>query len=248
MLRLDKTLLADSESWDFDFEFWPRQAEEYLEQGEYSKAIELCEKNIGSEPNLLSAKMIYAQALVGENRNADATEQLFQVLSLDPDNLAALKLLGDIQYRQDEFVSAMASYGRILEIDPDCRGLKCSFTPKEIEMPEPEIVILERGPEPEVEIAVAVAEALPISEPVPIPVEVAVAMSEPVLLTAKSYLVDSPFRTETVGDIYLKQGQLKEALEIFRELATDGQNNRIVEKLAVAEKMASQKERRDGEK
>ena len=130
MLKLDKTLLSNSDSWNFDFEFWPRQAEEYLEQGEYSKAIELCEKNIGSEPNLLSAKMIYAQALLGENRSDDATEQLFQVLSLDPGNLAALKLLGDIQYRQNDFVSSMASYGRILEIDPDCRGLKCDFTPK----------------------------------------------------------------------------------------------------------------------
>ena len=241
MLKLDKTLLADSDNWNFDFEFWPRQAEEYLEKREYSKVIELCEKNIGSEPNLLSAKMIYAQALVGENRSADATEQLFQVLSLDPDNLAALKLLGDIQFRQNDFVSAMASYGRILEIDPDCRGLKCSFTPMETEMPETEIVVLERGPEPEVEeaVQVPVAEAIPVSVPVP--------LAETTTVATKTYLVDRPFRTETVGDIYLKQGQLKEALEIFRELAGDGQNNRIVEKLAVAEKIAAQKERRDVE-
>src|SRR3970040_1261459 len=158
MLKVDRTLISDAESWNFDFEFWPKQAEEYLEQGEYSKAIELCEKNIGSDPNLLSAKMIYALALVGENRRADATEQLFQVLSLDPDNLAALKLLGDIQFKQDDFVSAMASYGRILEIDPDCRGLKCDFTPKETETPE--IVILERGPEPAVEVAMAKTESV----------------------------------------------------------------------------------------
>ena len=233
MLKLDRTLISDAESWKFDFEFWPRQAEEYLEQGEYSKAIELCEKNIGSDPNLLSAKMIYALALVGKNRTADATEQLFQVLSLDPDNLAALKLLGDIQFKQDDFVSSMASYGRILEIDPDCRGLKCQYTPMENEMPE--VVILERGPEPEVEVEVTEAEALPVSEPVPMPV------------VAKTYLVDRPFRTETVGDIYLKQGQLKEALEIFRELAVGGQDSRLDEKLALAEKMAAQKERRDVE-
>ncbi len=215
MFKLDKTLQPDAENWDFDFEFWPRQAEEFLEQGEFSKAIELCEKNISSYPNLLSAKMIYAQALVAENRSADATEQLFQVLSLDPDNLAALKLLGDIQYLQSDFVSALASYGRVLEIDPDCRGLKCAFTPKVIETP-PQL-ILERGPEPEV------------------------------AATAKTYLVDGPFRTETVGDIYLQQGQLMEALEIFRELAVDGQNSRVAEKLANAEKMAAQKERRDVE-
>ncbi len=213
MLKLEKTLLADSETWNFDFEFWPRQAEEFLEQGEYSKAIRICEKNIGSEPNLLSAKMIYAQALFGENRKADATEQLFQALSLDPDNLAALKLLGDIQYGQKDFVSAMASYSRILELDPDCRGLQCSFTTNKIDAPP--VLILERSAEPQVE------------------------------LSAKQYLVDAAFRTETVGDIYLKQGQLREALEIFRELATDGQNNRIAEKLSLAEKMASQKEKRD---
>ncbi len=212
MLRLDKTLLADAESWDFNFEFWPRQAESYLEQGEYSKAIEICEKNIGSESKLLSAKLIYAKALIGENRSVDATEQLFQALSLDPDNLAALKLLGDIQYGQNDFVSAMASYSRILELDPDCRGLQCSFTPNIIDAAP--VLIFKGSAEPQVEAP------------------------------AIKYLVASTFRTETVGDIYLKQGQVREALEIFRELAADGHNNRIVEKLALAEKMAAQKERR----
>jgi len=213
MFKLDKTLQLDAEDWNYDFEFWPKQAEELLNQGEFSKVIELCEKSLLAEPGILSARIIYARALYGLNRFDEAAEQLYQILSIDPSHIAGLKMLGDIQYQKQEFVSAMASYGRVLEIDPDCRGLSCAFTAKVEEIPAKLTIV--RGSETAV--------------------------------SAKAFLVERPFRTETVGDIYLKQGQLKEALEIFRELAHENQNNRISDKLAQAERLAAIKERRDVE-
>ncbi len=213
MFKLDKTLQADSENWNDDTGFWPKQAEELLHQGEFAQVIELCEKNLVAEPYIVSARMIYTRALFGQNRLDEAIEQLYHVLSIDPDNMAALKMLGDVHYQREDFVSAMAAYGRVLEIDPDCRGLKCAFTPKETEAPQK--LILERSPEAPT--------------------------------AGKTDSVERLFRTETVGDIYLKQGQLREALEIFRELADGNQNNRLSEKLANAERLAALKERRDVE-
>jgi len=213
MFKLDKTLQPESENWEYDFEFWPKQAEELLNRGELSHVIELCEKNLPADPGILSARIIYSRALCGLNRLDEAVEQLYQILSIDPDNMAALKLLGDTQYRNNDTVSAMASYGRVLEIDPDCRGLKCAFAPKELETPQK--LVLQRSPETPV--------------------------------TAKTDLVERLFRTETVGDIYLKQGQLQEALEIFRELASETQNDRLNEKLANAKRLAALKEKRDVE-
>lgn len=213
MIKLEKTLSADASGWTFDFEFWPKEAEILLNQGEFGKVIELCESNLQNQSGLAGAKIIYVLALKSAERLDDSSEQLYQLLSQDPNNIAALKMLGDIQFQKNDTVGAMASYGRVLEIDPDCRGLACAFKPKEEETPQK--LILERGPE-----------------------EIAPAIIDP---------IEKLFRTETVGDIYLKQGQLREALEIFRELASEKQDERITEKLANAERLAVMKEKRNVE-
>ena len=146
-------------------------------------------------------------------RAEEATERLYEVLAIDPNNVVALKILGDIRYSQHDVVSAMANYSRILEIDPDCRGIKSEMPVKK---PEPvRQLILQRAPET----------AAP----------------------AKTLQLERPFRTETVGDIYLAQGQPRLAMEIFKELADLHQNPRMREKLASAEKMAGVREHRDVE-
>jgi CHASE2 domain-containing sensor protein len=50
-----------------------------------------------------------------------------------------------------------------------------------------------------------------------------------------------------VADLYIKQGQPRLALEILRELSNESQDERLAEKIAAAEKIISQKERRDVE-
>ncbi|MGH8015341.1 MAG: hypothetical protein ACREBV_04040 [Candidatus Zixiibacteriota bacterium] len=211
MFKLDKTLQIENENWDF--EFWPKQAKESLEQKEYGKVIELCEKHIGADTNLLSARLIYAAALRESARLDDATEQLYQILRFDTDHLAALKLLGDIHYQKNDSVSAMANYNRVLEIDPDCSGLKCDFSPVVVEsLPQ---ITLVKAPE-----TVVITE-IPQSR--------------------------NPFMTETVADLYLKQGQPRRAIEIFKELLNGSNDERLTEKLAAAEKSAGQKGPRDVE-
>lgn len=213
MFKIDKTLQGDAGDGMFDMEFWPKHIEELFIQGEFARVIELCEKNLETEPGFLSARIFYTKALWELKRADDATGQLFRILSRDPDNMAALKILGDIQYQKEDFVSAMASYRRVLEIDPECRGLKCAFQVKESKVPQGHK--LQLGPATALPVAINPLERL--------------------------------FRTETVGDIYLKQGQIHEALDIFRELAGEKQNERIIEKLANAERLAALKDRRNVE-
>ena len=45
------------------------------------------------------------------------------MLSVDPENLVALKYLGDIKFSTGNEHGAMADYGRVLAIDPYCRAL-----------------------------------------------------------------------------------------------------------------------------
>ncbi len=51
-----------------------------------------------------------------------------------------------------------------------------------------------------------------------------------------------PFFTETVGDLYLRQGYARMALDVYRELSLIGSNPRIAEKLALAEEKVKEKE------
>ena len=213
MLKLNATLRISTENANNDFDFWPAQAIELLEQKEFLKVIEICEQNLTEDSGLISVKLIYARALIGAGRLADATEQLYQILAADPDHIAALKFLGDILYEQNDQVSAMANYNRVLEIDPECGGLKSEFVPKPIE-PAPAITIV-KGPE--------------------------------TIETSASTESRNPFRTETVADLYLKQGQPRLAIEILKELMNGSQDSRLNEKLAAAEKVIAQKERRDVE-
>jgi len=211
MLKLDDTLQSVSGSEGGLAEFWPVQAETYLEKGEYAKVVELCEPNMDKFPTLLSARIIYSRALLKLNKQETATEQLYQALSIDPDNVVALKLLGDLHYQKNDSVLAMANYRRVLEIDPECRGLKCELLEKVL---------------------------------VPV-VKLTLQRSSETAENIKTYSVAGPFRTETVADLYLAQGQPRVALEIIHELAVGNPNPRMSAKLTDIERLVAQKERRD---
>jgi len=102
----------------------PAQAAKYLAEGNYSRAVQICKEHLAEEPQSISGRLIYASALYHAGQTGSASEQFYQVLLLDPDNLVALKYLGDVKFAEGDEVAAMANYSRILEIDPYCEGLK----------------------------------------------------------------------------------------------------------------------------
>ena len=102
----------------------PAQAAKYLAEGKYSRAVEICKEHLREDPQSISGRLIYALSLHGAGQTESAAEQFYHVLSVDPDNLVALKHLGDIKFAEGDDIAAMANYTRILEIDPHCRGLR----------------------------------------------------------------------------------------------------------------------------
>ena len=127
-------------------EYRPAQAANCLSESRYSRAVEICKDHLREEPQSVSGRLIYALALYGAGQTDSAAEQFYQVLSVDPDNLVALKHLGDIKFAEGDEVAAMANYARILEIDPHCRGLKSDL--KTTEIGTTRIITLSREAEP----------------------------------------------------------------------------------------------------
>ncbi len=107
--------------------YWVARAAKCLEQGKYSEAVRFCKEHLDEEPDLTGGRLVYARALHLAGQIESAGEQFYRVLSRDPDNLVALKHLGDIRFSEGDEPSAMASYRRVLEIDPQCRGLKSNL-------------------------------------------------------------------------------------------------------------------------
>ena len=104
--------------------YWVAIAARRLEAGKYSEAVGVCQENLDREPNLLSGRLICGTAFLLSGQAESAAAQFRRVLAADPDNIVALKYLGDIAFEAGDVASTMANYARVLEIDPACRGLK----------------------------------------------------------------------------------------------------------------------------
>lgn len=107
-----------------DLGYWVAIAARRLEEGKYSEVIRLCRESLETEKNPVSARLIYAQALYGSGQIESATEQFHRVLTTDPENVVALKYLGDIHFASGDHFASIADYSRVMEIDSNCCGLK----------------------------------------------------------------------------------------------------------------------------
>ncbi|MFQ5453947.1 MAG: tetratricopeptide repeat protein [Candidatus Zixiibacteriota bacterium] len=112
--------------------YWPAVAAKYYYEKKYSKAVEICKENLSGETKLLSSRLIYARSLYHAGQVESASDLFYYVLTLDPDNLVALKYLGDIKFAEADEVGAIANYQKILEIDPHCRALCASIKVRKI--------------------------------------------------------------------------------------------------------------------
>ena len=93
-------------------------ANEYRKAGDVQRAIELCREHLPQQPGHMSGHIVYGQALF-EARDFDEARQVFEeALRLDPENLIALRHLGDIARDHGDVVAARDWYQRVLDADP----------------------------------------------------------------------------------------------------------------------------------
>jgi cytochrome c-type biogenesis protein CcmH/NrfG len=93
-------------------------ANEYRKLGDLTQAVALCRAHLPNQPGHISGHIVLAQALY-EARELGESRQIFEAsLDLDPENLIALRYLGDIAREQGEPGAARGWYERVLEADP----------------------------------------------------------------------------------------------------------------------------------
>src|SRR5215210_6105914 len=93
-------------------------ANEYRKAGDLDRAIEICRAHLPQQPGHMSGHIVYGQALY-ESRQLDEAKTVFEAaLALDPENLIALRHLGDIARDSMDPTTARVWYLRVLDADP----------------------------------------------------------------------------------------------------------------------------------
>jgi len=93
-------------------------ANEYRKAGDTEQAIAICREYLPQQPGHMSGHIVFGQALF-EAKQLDEAKTVFETaLSLDPENLIALKHLGDITAALGDKEAAMGWYRRVLDADP----------------------------------------------------------------------------------------------------------------------------------
>src|ERR1700682_157983 len=93
-------------------------ANEYRKGGQPKRAIEICRSQLSQMPGHMSGQIVYGQALY-ETGEFDEARQVFErALTLDPENLIALRSLGDMSLQSGNTVEARKWYERLLDADP----------------------------------------------------------------------------------------------------------------------------------
>lgn len=127
--------------------YWPAVAMDYFNEKKYSMAVELCMMRLKDYPDVLSGRVVLACALYHSGQYESAGEQFYEILRQDPNNLVALKYLGDLKFRIGDEATAFSYYSRVLEIEPLTGGLSSPIEKESSE--ETKILTLKKGAEKE---------------------------------------------------------------------------------------------------
>lgn len=93
-------------------------ADAYRKYGDTAKAIELLEQGIEKFPRYASARVILGKCYYDTGATERAKAEFTRVLDIDPENMVALKYLGDISLAEDRRRDAVGFFRRLLAADP----------------------------------------------------------------------------------------------------------------------------------
>ena len=96
----------------------------------YSQAAELCLLRMKEEPNILSGRIILARTLYHSGQFEEAEKMFYKILQIDPENIIALKYLGDIKAGNGDETTAFSYYNRVMKYDPTGETLSISLEDK----------------------------------------------------------------------------------------------------------------------
>ncbi len=97
--------------------FFAPLANEYRKSGLLDRALLLCQKHVPEQPENMNGLVVFGQTLFELGQHDAAREPFESALRLDPENLIALRHLGDIARLLGDVPTAKGWYEKVLELD-----------------------------------------------------------------------------------------------------------------------------------
>lgn len=209
-------------------------ANAYRRAGYVDRAIAVLRQGMAKHPEYVSAHIILGRCYTDQGKMDSAHAEFDQVLSLDPQNLVALRTLGELAADAGEVDTARRWFGQLLSVDPMNEEARRSLDE------------LGGAPAPAMESSIAelpTTTADPPQEPedsgplaeifVPTSFPAGHADSDP-------YAASESVVTETIAELYTRQGFYDRAIEVYRELIRrKGEEPKLLERLNRVERLAA---------
>ena len=163
--------------------FFAPLANEYRKSGDLELAIDLCRKHLSESPQNLSGQIVFGQALFDAGSLDEAESAFGTAISLDPENLIALRHLGDIARAQNDSVRARLWYQRVIDADPrndEVASILAELPAAEATAPDAPASAADQPPAEALEIEpTSLAPEAPPAEPEPAPLRPTPAVVTP---------------------------------------------------------------------
>jgi pentatricopeptide repeat protein len=193
-------------------------AEEYRKEGQYAEAVRVCQEGLARHPTYHTARILLGRTYLEAGDLEEARRSLSEVLELAPENHLAAKLLAEVQRKMGDSRGAAETYRAMLRHYPGDREVEALLQD-----------LLKAGAAGPAEAAGAAAagggarsrrEGPPAASP-----------DAPAVAGAPEEPPDA-LQTNTLAELYLRQGLVEKALEVYREmLRVDPENARARRRL-----------------
>ncbi|MDI6754693.1 MAG: tetratricopeptide repeat protein [Thermodesulfobacteriota bacterium] len=189
-------------------------AEAYRLQGRYDEAIDTCRKGLEKNPDALRGRLILGRCYLEKGMVAEAKGELEKVAEGIEECLSVYKLLSQVYLQEKNIDRALEVLRKALYFPPEEEKPKKGMTPLEMDLLQQKIKPA-LAPTPPDSQEDAAEERKSIAEKV-----------------AKKAI-----QTDTLAEIYIKQGHPEKALSIYKEiLSRDPENIQVKEKYETLQK------------
>jgi predicted Zn-dependent protease len=214
-----------------DSSLFVQEAESLRLQKKYDEAIRTCREGLKKNPEAISGRLTLGKCYLESGRIPEARKELEKVAQIVEECLSVYKILAQVYLEEKNVDKALEALRKTLLFPGAEEGATKKVTPLEKGL-------LHRGSHP------------PFATPPAFQMEPSKAAA-PAQAEIKTTPEEDPsakaaIQTDTLAEIYVKQGHLDRALSVYQDiLARDPQNAAALEKLESLKERIQKKEREE---
>jgi pentatricopeptide repeat protein len=179
-------------------------AEEYRKEGQYAEAVRVCQEGLARHPAYHTARILLGRTYLEAGDLGEARRSLSEVLELAPENHLAAKLLAEVQRKMGDTRGAAETYRAMLSHYPGDREVEALL--------QDLVKAGAGGPAEPPGPPVAAGAARPLRDVAPAP-----PSGSPADADLPEEQPDA-LQTNTLAELYLRQGLVERALDVYREM------------------------------